>query len=376
MGGKASIEKNLSLAHFAISSLDQQPPLEVAERKRDAIKFMISALKRAKSGATKKDATWMRKAEELADKIIASGVEKVADLARETAAEKYGKDATDEKMDMSQDDNVSSSSSSESLSSAGSSNGKRKDAGKVNAQHVKKSSSSAKAEVVEISARVWVRFFYIMIEPVEPKTRLVEPYMSFAKQLFGYAVKAREKCDFKEALYYFDEMAFPLGEAERLSKATSSAGPPPPDNTSNGCSTSNNNNNNNEGDAAFENCLDPVQVESEVRVTREEVTMEKSIAGSMSAIQQGGELFTIAVLNEESPNMNLIFEAMDWFKNAALKARGLDLEQEAIACHHIGRIFERVIKLKGRAKEYYMQVLRGDRCGSDGVLFQIYSSLY
>ena len=76
----------------------------------------------------------------------------------------------------------------------------------------------------------------------------------------------------------------------------------------------------------------------------------------MRAIKQSGELLTIAIYDSENTNMDLVFEALDWFKDAALKARGFDLEQEAIACHHIGRIFEKIIKLKGRAKEYYMQV--------------------
>ena len=82
----------------------------------------------------------------------------------------------------------------------------------------------------------------------------------------------------------------------------------------------------------------------------------QSIADAMRAIEQGSELLTIAVFNHETTNMDLVFEALDWFKNASIMARGFDLEQEAIACHHIGRVFEKIIKLKGRAKEYYMQV--------------------
>ena len=46
-------------------------------------------------------------------------------------------------------------------------------------------------------AREWVRFFYVMIEPVEPRTRLVDPYVSFAKMLFRYAVRSRENGDYK-----------------------------------------------------------------------------------------------------------------------------------------------------------------------------------
>ena len=91
---RASIDKNLGLAHYALSSLDHLPPTEIAEHKRDALMYMSAALKRVKIGATKKDAGWSTKVEELFQKILDSGVEKVADLAREA---RKSKDAKDEK---------------------------------------------------------------------------------------------------------------------------------------------------------------------------------------------------------------------------------------------------------------------------------------
>jgi len=99
------------------------------------------------------------------------------------------------------------------------------------------------------------------------------------------------------------------------------------------------------------------ELQREVRITKEEVVMERFIAQAMQAISQGKELLDVAMLYDESPNMDLVFTAMDYFKQASLLARDYDMEQEAIACAYIGKVFEKVIKLKFRAKEYYMQVM-------------------
>lgn len=132
-------------------------------------------------------------------------------------------------------------------------------------------SKKTKSGEEEITAREWVRFFYTMIEPVEPRTRLVDPYVSFAKMLFRYAVRSREKGDFKDALYCLDEIAFPLGEAERLSSektrvnGVSGSGDHVAVRTANGMS---------QGGEAKAN---HIVLLDEIRVTREEVTMEKVI---------------------------------------------------------------------------------------------------
>jgi len=324
---KASVEKNMGLAHYALSSLGHLPPSELADHKRDALKFLLSALKRVQSGAAKRHgADWRKTVEEHVEKVFLSGMEKVEELARESDDRK--KENEDESDDDSDDDDSDAVDSDEANNNPGKKYFKSKSMAKKNAKQ------KAKKEREElITAREWVRFFYVMIEPVEPRTRLVDPYVSFAKMLFRYAVRSREKGDFKDALYCLDEMAYPLGEAERLSSEKKKEKVEP---------------------EAEENHL---ALLDEVRVAREEVTMEKSIADAMRAIEQGGELLTIAVFSDETTNMDLVFEALDWFKNASIMARGFDLEQEAIACHHIGRIFEKIIKLKGRAKEYYMQVM-------------------
>ena len=319
---RASLDKNLGLAHFAISSLDALPAMEIAENKREALKHIGAAWSRAKSGVTKKDEAWTSKIEELFEKVLTSGVNKVIDLARAAEEARKKKERRP------------------SADGDGPKRTKKSGAAANKKQKTEEEPSETETPLPNITARDWVRFFYVMIEHVEPRTHLVTPFLTFARQLFQYAVRARENADYKDAQYYLDEMAYPMGEAERLSKERTAT-----EKALHG--------NNNVADQEAED----VAVESEVRVMREEVIMEKSIAEAMSAIQQGGELLTIAIINDETPNMNLIFDAMDWFKSAALKARGFDLEQEAIACHHIGRIYEKVIKLKGRAKEYYMQVL-------------------
>ena len=167
---------------------------------------MNAALKRAQTGAAKKDAGWRGKVEELLEKILASGFDKVAQLARDTVPDA---------------DRVRRKSQSESNSDDESDDDDEGD-GKKGEKKEKSLSGDSKTLMKEVKkrdeARVWVRFFYVMIEPVTPRVRLVEPFLDFAKQLFRYAVRARENGDYKDALYCLDEMAFPLGEAERLSK--------------------------------------------------------------------------------------------------------------------------------------------------------------
>ena len=48
---------------------------------RDALKFLVSALKRSQSGATKKHGTdWRKAVEDLVEKVFLSGMEKVEEV--------------------------------------------------------------------------------------------------------------------------------------------------------------------------------------------------------------------------------------------------------------------------------------------------------
>ena len=78
---KASVEKNIGLAHFAISSSSHLSPLEMADHNRDAIKFLSLALRRGKSTtASERGSEWAEKVDELIYKVLKSGMEKVSEV--------------------------------------------------------------------------------------------------------------------------------------------------------------------------------------------------------------------------------------------------------------------------------------------------------
>jgi len=197
-------------------------------------------------------------------------------------------------------------------------------------------------------ARQWIRFYHAMIKYLQHEGLLSLAHYAFSQQLFHQAVKSREDGNFKDAIYFLEEMSFPLEETERLTARRS-----------NDLSQLNGAKLLSEFKCDQGLDFDGIEVDlaAETRVKKSEASIEKSIAEAMQAIKQGEDLFSTAMMDEESPNMDAVFDALDWFKSASLKARENDLEQEAIACHHIGRIYEKVIKLKGRAKEYYMQTM-------------------
>lgn len=55
--------------------------------------------------------------------------------------------------------------------------------------------------------------------------------------------------------------------------------------------------------------------------------------------------------------MTLIFEVIDWFKQAVVLARNVEIEQEAIAESRLGYVYDKVLRITLRAKAYYTHCL-------------------
>ena len=60
----------------------------------------------------------------------------------------------------------------------------------------------------------------------------------------------------------------------------------------------------------------------------------------------------------ETVDINMVWEIIDWYKQAILLARELDMEQEAMAMQRIGRVYAKVLKFKPQAKEYYKRAIQ------------------
>jgi len=97
---------------------------------------------------------------------------------------------------------------------------------------------------------------------------------------------------------------------------------------------------------------------------REAETLDQDVlyhacsASSMQARVQGDHLLTMALEDEEELDMTLVFEVIDWYKQAVLLAREVEIEQEAIAESRLGVVYDKVLKLTNRAKDYFNHTLQ------------------
>ena len=96
----------------------------------------------------------------------------------------------------------------------------------------------------------------------------------------------------------------------------------------------------------------------EAEILEQDVLYHTCSASSMQARLQGDHLLTKAIEDEEELDMTLIFEVIDWYKQAVLQAREIEIEQEAIAESRLGVVYDKVLKLKNRAKDYFSHCLQ------------------
>ena len=88
-------------------------------------------------------------------------------------------------------------------------------------------------------------------------------------------------------------------------------------------------------------------------------TLEKDVfyhtcaASAVQAREQGDQLLKTALMEQEELDMTLIFEVIDWYKQAVVLAREVEIEQEAIAESRLGVVYDKVLKMTLRAKAYF-----------------------
>ena len=104
--------------------------------------------------------------------------------------------------------------------------------------------------------------------------------------------------------------------------------------------------------------------EHNVTSMEEALTLEKDVlyhtctAESIQARKTGAQLLDWATQQQEELNVDLIWDVIDWYKQATILARELDIEQEAIALSYLGFVYDKVLMLQSRAKAYYMRCLQ------------------
>lgn len=98
-------------------------------------------------------------------------------------------------------------------------------------------------------------------------------------------------------------------------------------------------------------------ITSEVSVYEMDVLLQQCTAESIQARSIGDELFNSVLYDEDSFNVDMLWEVVDWYRKSILLTREKDVEFEAIGHSRLGRVYDRVLKLKQKAKENFMRCL-------------------
>lgn len=92
---------------------------------------------------------------------------------------------------------------------------------------------------------------------------------------------------------------------------------------------------------------------TEAQTLEQDVFYHTCSASSIQARVQGDQLLQVALQEQEDLDMTLVFEVIDWYKQAVVLSREVDIEQEAIAESRLGVVYDKVLKLTLRAKAYF-----------------------
>jgi tetratricopeptide (TPR) repeat protein len=142
-----------------------------------------------------------------------------------------------------------------------------------------------------------------------------EAWLNLVRSLFGKACSHQAEGEHMIAIDLLAEMARPLGEADRIYLA-----------------------------------IGHKEGIEETAVLRDEMQQMRCTAEAAQATAAGVELLDRA-LSEETLSMDAVWDVIDWLRRAIILTRELDIEQEAAALSHMGRVFLLVIKHETRAAE-------------------------
>ncbi|XP_038061728.1 uncharacterized protein LOC119732342 [Patiria miniata] len=149
-----------------------------------------------------------------------------------------------------------------------------------------------------------------------------------ADVLFKESVRLLEKGEYKKSLGFLHDIHQPVEEALSILR---------------------------KGELA-EQDLEADELRVDLEIIQQDAQFQICTAESVQA-RENGEAMLAHLLDEEVLNMDTLFNAMDWFKQATLKASELNLEQEAAALSYLGLINEKILFSKTKTKVYYKRCL-------------------
>ncbi|KAK3603653.1 hypothetical protein CHS0354_017369 [Potamilus streckersoni] len=159
------------------------------------------------------------------------------------------------------------------------------------------------------------RIIQEVIHLIPAKDIQADCYLDIARIHFHSGITAIETGNYSDCLYQMKECYYPLNEAARVG-------------------------------IGLEN------IQQEVRILEDDVNMHTCIAKAMQSRATGDNIFQTILMDEELLNVDMVWEVIDWYKDSILQARDLDIKLEAISLSRLGTVYNRVLKIQFKAKEY------------------------
>ena len=92
---------------------------------------------------------------------------------------------------------------------------------------------------------------------------------------------------------------------------------------------------------------------NELESLHEEHILQLCIAEGISSKHVAQDLLRKCIAENEHLNIDLLFDIIDRFRDSIIKTRNKDIECEAEVSSELGRIYDEVLKIKEKGKEYY-----------------------
>lgn len=176
--------------------------------------------------------------------------------------------------------------------------------------------------VSELSMENRAMTYHDLVQHIQIPELQAECYIELANCHFHFGITAIQNKDFKRGLYEMRDCYMPINEAKRCQG-------------------------------------EKINIQAEIRILEEDVFMHQCMAEAMQAISIGDDLYEKLIKEEESLNMDMAYEVIDWFKQAVIRTREVtEVEIEAIALSRLGRLYDQVLKIKYKAKEYLMRSMQ------------------
>eukprot|EP00111_Clytia_hemisphaerica_P005098 TCONS_00014678-protein len=88
-----------------------------------------------------------------------------------------------------------------------------------------------------------------------------------------------------------------------------------------------------------------------------DIALQTARTESMQAIDTGDSLLEQHLQNDSDINMDLIYTVIDYYRHAMVLTRDVEIELEAIALSRLGKLYDKVLKIKYRASECFKKCL-------------------